>query len=252
MGTTRRQWLTAVSVGGTALILSGCANGNKAQSGEQSGKQSSEVDDDKKGGEVTATEDLMREHGVLRRALLIYQEVAPKLRSNPPGVAPDALQRAAKLFRAFGEDYHEKKLEEAYIFPAVKQAGGAAATLPDILTTQHQRGREITDYIIAVTSGGKLGAGNADALAKALETFVLMYENHAAREDTIIFPAWKQTLTAKQLDEMGEKFEEIEEQQFGGDGYEDAVKQIGDIEGLLGLTDISRFTAPPPPKVAGS
>jgi hemerythrin-like domain-containing protein len=252
MGTTRRQWLTAVGVGGTGLILSGCASGNKAQSGGQSGKQSPEDDDDKKGGEVTATEDLMREHGVLRRALLIYQEVAPKLRSDPPGVAPDALQKAAKLFRAFGEDYHEKKLEEAYIFPAVRQAGGAAAALPDVLTAQHQRGREITDYIIAVTTGAKLGAGNADALAKALETFVLMYENHAAREDTIIFPAWKQTLTAKQLDEMGEKFEEIEEQQFGGDGYEDAVKQIGDIEGLLGLADISQFTAPPPPKVAGS
>jgi len=37
-----------------------------------------------------------------------------------------------------------------------------------------------------------------------------MYRNHAAREDTIIFPAWKQTLTGKQLDEMNEKFEDIE------------------------------------------
>ena len=204
MGATRRQWLTAIGVGGAGLILSGCARGEKAQSGGQPGKQSSEGEEDKKGGEVTATEDLMREHGILRRALLVYQGVAPKLRSNPPGVPPDALQRTAKLFRAFGEDYHEKKLEEAYIFPAVKQAGGAAAALPDVLAAQHQRGREITDYIIAVTNGAKLGAGNADALAKALESFVLMYENHAAREDTIIFPAWKQTLTAKQLDEMGE------------------------------------------------
>src|SRR5438034_8737655 len=29
--------------------------------------------------EVTATEDLMREHGVIRRALLVYYEVIPKL-----------------------------------------------------------------------------------------------------------------------------------------------------------------------------
>jgi hypothetical protein len=47
---------------------------------------------------------------------------------------------------------------------------------------------------------------------------------------------------------MGEKFEEIEHQQFGEDGFENAVKQIGEIEGMLGLTDISQFTAPPPPK----
>ena len=40
--------------------------------------------------EVTATEDLMREHGVIRRALLVYFEVVPKLRQNPLGVDPGA------------------------------------------------------------------------------------------------------------------------------------------------------------------
>src|SRR5207249_1281789 len=137
---------------------------------------------------------------------------------------------------------------EAYIFPAVKQAGGPAAGYPDILVSQHQRGREITDYILAVTQGAKL-SGNADALEKALDAFVLMYQHHAAREDTIVFPAWKQTLTAKQLDEMGDKFEDIEQEQFGKDGFEDAVRQINDIEGSLGLSDLSQFTAPPPPKL---
>jgi hemerythrin superfamily protein len=81
-----------------------------------------------------------------------------------------------------------------------------------------------------------------------MESLVLMYRNHAALEDTLVFPAWKQTLPEKELDEMGEKFEEIEHQQFGEDGFDNAVKQIGEIEGMLGLTDISQFTAPPPPK----
>jgi hemerythrin-like domain-containing protein len=64
---------------------------------------------------VTATEDLMREHGVLRRALLVYSAAAVNLRGNPSSISSDALQKIAKLFRAFGEEYHEKKLEEAYI-----------------------------------------------------------------------------------------------------------------------------------------
>ena len=80
-----------------------------------------------------------------------------------------------------------------------------------------------------------------------MDSLVRMYRAHAAREDTIIFPAWKQTLTAKQLDELNDKFEEIEHQQFGGDGFEDAVRQIGDIEGNLGLADLAQFTAPTPP-----
>ena len=34
--------------------------------------------------EVTATEDLMREHGVLRRALLVYSESIPKIWFTAP------------------------------------------------------------------------------------------------------------------------------------------------------------------------
>jgi len=245
---TRRDFLRASAVISTGLLLSGYNSGHKSQAAQQGKNPSiSEEDEKAKGGEVTATEDLMREHGVLRRALLVYTAATATLRSNPAAVAPEALQKTAKLFRAFGEDYHEKKLEEAYIFPAVKQ-GGPAAGLPDILIVQHQRGREITDYILAVTRGAKLGVSNTEPLAKTLEAFVLMYRHHAAREDTIIFPAWKQTLTAKQLDEMSDKFEEIEHQQFGADGYEDAVKQISDIESSLGLADLAQFTAPPPPQ----
>src|ERR1044072_7751656 len=234
----RRRFLRASTIAGAGLVMAACKN---------SATDKDKSEDEEKSGEVTATEDLMREHGVLRRALLVYAETVPKLRRDPSSIPPDALQKTAKLFRAFGEDYHEKKLEETSIFPAIVKAGGAAAALPNILIAQHNRGREITDYILAATQGAKLGAANAEALAKALEGLVLMYQNHAAREDTIIFPAWKNTMSDEQLDQIGDKFEEIEQQQFGKDGYEDAVKQIGDIEGALGLSDLSQFTAPSPP-----
>jgi hemerythrin-like domain-containing protein len=58
-------------------------------------------------------------------------------------------KRTATLFRSFGEDYHEKKLEEAFLFPRIKEkaADTEAAKYVDILIEQHNRGREITDYI---------------------------------------------------------------------------------------------------------
>jgi hemerythrin-like domain-containing protein len=240
---SRREFLYASTVVGATILLNGCGQLNQGNLEKSAESEPSDL-----GGEVTATEDLMREHGILRRALLVYSAAAIKLRANPSAIAPDSLQKTAKLFRAFGEEYHEKKLEEAYIFPAVKKVSGEAAIYPDILVAQHNRGREITDYIISLTQDTKLGISNAEALAKSLEAFVLMYRNHAAREDTIIFPAWKQTMTGKQLDEMNDKFEDIEHEQFGADGFEDAVKQISAIESSLGLADISQFTAPPPPK----
>jgi len=198
--------------------------------------------------EVGAVEDLMREHGVLRRALLVYVETIPKLRANAANVDAGAIFRTAKLFRSFGEDYHERKLEEAHIFPAVRKAGGRAAAYVDVLIAQHNRGREITDYILAVTGKGAIGSDDAEPLARVFETFVLMYQNHAAREDTIVFPAWKEAFSERQLREMGDKFEDIERETFGKDGFEDAVRQIAQIEQALGFADLAQFTAPPPPK----
>ncbi|HUO91037.1 MAG TPA: hemerythrin domain-containing protein [Rhizomicrobium sp.] len=197
--------------------------------------------------EVGAVEDLMREHGVLRRALLVYFESVPKLRSAPAALDAGALHRAAKLFRDFGEDYHERKLEEAHIFPRIKSAGGPAASYVDILLDQHRRGREITQYILSVTASGRVATASAEPLARAFESFVPMYQNHAAREDTIVFPAWKDALSAKELDELGDQFEDIERAQFGGDGFEKSVHEIGAIEQALGFADLAQFTAPPPP-----
>ncbi|MBV9827052.1 MAG: hemerythrin domain-containing protein [Alphaproteobacteria bacterium] len=197
--------------------------------------------------EVGAVEDLMREHGVLRRALLVYSETATKLRGNT-AIDPKPIQTTAQLFRSFGEDYHEQKLEEAHIFPMVAKTGGPAATLVDTLKQQHDRGREITAYILSVTGKGAIGTGDVEPMARAFETFVLMYRNHAAREDTVVFPAWKEALSARQLREMGDKFENIERQQFGHDGFEDAVKQMAQIEQALGFADLAQFTAPAPPK----
>jgi hypothetical protein len=54
-------------------------------------------------------------------------------------------------------------------------------------------------------------------------------------------------MSQKQLDAMGDKFEEIEHQQFGKEGFDDAEHRISRIEGTLGLADLSQFTAPPPP-----
>ena len=107
-----------------------------------------------------------------------------------------ALQQTAKLFRTFGEDYHERMLEEQHIFPLIRKQGPELKHYADVLTEQHNRGREITDYILAVTNGPRISVVHVEPLAKVLDSFVLMYENHAAREDTIVFPAWKKTLDA--------------------------------------------------------
>lgn len=243
---SRRRFLRMSLAAGASAIAGGCSQANRSESAAE--KPSREKAEEK-GKELTAVEDLMREHGVLRRSLLVYAESAVKLRADPSSVVLSALQKNAVLFRSFGEQYHEKLLEEEHIFPALKKAGGPVSAISDILIAQHQRGREITDFVLAVTARTKLRAADAGPLAQAFDDLVRMYQHHAAIEDTVVFPAWKATLSEDQIDELNEKFEATEHQMFGQDGFEDAVRQIAEIEESLGLADLSQFTPPAPPKL---
>ena len=246
MDIKRRQLLTGISVAGAGVLLNACRN-TQPRSGGATNDEKGPAPGEVEPVEVTATEDLMREHGILRRALLVYREAAVRLRQDASSVPPDVLEKAANLFRVFGEDYHEKKLEEVFIFPALKKSPGAAAAYVDVLLAQHVRGREITDYLLSVSQADRIASNSVGPLATALESFVRMYEHHAAIEDTVVFPAWKATVGGNELDALGEKFEAIEHEQFGSDGFESALKRMEEIEESLGLSNLDMFTAPAPP-----
>src|SRR5438067_5179261 len=84
---------------------------------------------------VTAPEDLMKEHGVLNRCLLIYEEGLRRLDAGQdPG--PELFQHTADLIRRFVEQYHEKN-EENYIFPVFERAH-KLEDLVRTLKTQHE------------------------------------------------------------------------------------------------------------------
>src|SRR6266404_4394608 len=76
---------------------------------------------EKKEEEVSPPEDLMREHGVLKRILLIYGEAIRRLTADQE-LPVEVVLDAAKIIRSFVEDYHEK-LEENYLFPRFEKAG---------------------------------------------------------------------------------------------------------------------------------
>lgn len=236
----RRRWMVAAGVSTLGLAL-GAPLARAAE-----GKPMQEHEDEMA---VTAAEDLMREHGVLRRALLVYSEAATRLTQGKGEVSASALAQMARLFRQFGEDYHERGLEEAHVFPSLTKTGGPNVALAKTLIAQHERGRQITDFIAASTRGGHLPSGVAAPLGSALTDFVRMYQHHTAIEDTVIFPAWKQSISPAQYGELSEEFEELEHKLFGKDGFDDAVEQVFKAERAFGLADLSALTAPAPPKL---
>jgi len=187
--------------------------------------------------DVSTNEDLMREHGVLKRILIIYGEAASRLKS---GTAVDMalINKSATLIKTFIEDYHEK-LEEDHLFPRFEKAG-QLTDLTKVLRIQHQKGRLLTQRILANTKNQN--TRDHDLLTKDMLAFIRMYSPHEAREDTVLFPALHKLISKHEYDSLGEDFEKIERQHFGGDGFDIAVDQVTGIEKSLGIYDLNLFT----------
>jgi hemerythrin-like domain-containing protein len=189
---------------------------------------------------VTPPEDLMREHGVLKRILLIYREGLRRLDAGDQLPAQE-LNAGAAIIRSFIEDYHEQ-LEEQHVFPKLEKAG-KLADVTAVLRTQHARGRVLTDRVLAATSAAPaLDQAKRGDLARDLSAFIRMYEPHEAREDTVVFPTLRQVVPAKEFRDMADIFEDEEHRRFGQAGFEGVVDKVADIEKSLGIYDLSQFT----------
>jgi hemerythrin-like domain-containing protein len=196
--------------------------------------------EEKPAEEVGATEDLMREHGVLNRVLLIYEEGLRRLQRKEE-VAPDVFHSTATLVRKFVEDYHEK-LEENFIFPEFEKQK-KLVDLVTVLRKQHQAGRAVTDVILREATADRFRKEeNRQELVGATRAFNRMYRPHEAREDTVLFPALHKIVPAKRLKDLGEQFEKEEDRLFGDEGFEKTVDQVAAIEKQLGIYDLDQFT----------
>ena len=176
--------------------------------------------------DVSPAEDLMREHGLLNRVLLVYEECARRMEAGE--APPPALGQAAKIIRDFVESYHEK-LEEQFLFPRFRKPN-KLVDLVDTLQAQHEAGRKITASLLEKPSPAQLRA------------FIRMYRPHEAREDTILFPAFRTLIGEKEYDALGDRFEDREHELFGKSGFEGQVENVAGIERELGIYDLAQFT----------
>jgi len=234
---SRREWLQR----GTLLVLAGALPGwglsraaEAATPPRRPWKGAGAVP------EVTSVEDLMREHGVLRRTLLVYEAIRDRVQAGKE-FPPQVLVGAAGLIRKFVENYHEK-LEEGYVFPRFEKAG-QLVELVGVLRRQHQAGRGLTGEILKLAAPGGLKTPESrQQLTELLGLFLRMYRPHAAREDTVLFPAFRALVPAKEYTALGEEFEDREVALFGPEGFERMVGEVTGLEKQLGIYDLAQFT----------
>jgi hemerythrin-like domain-containing protein len=191
------------------------------------------------GQKVSPPEDLMQEHGVLRRIMLIYDNCKMQLINNQT-FQHNAISESAAIIRSFIEDYHEKQ-EEDYLFPIITRANQLSG-LVQILWIQHKAGRVITGKLLEICKSKSLTESENKQIVDLLAGFNKMYQPHAAWEDTVLFPAFRKIVSHKEYDKLGEEFEDNEHKLFGQDGFENVIKKVADIEKELGIFDLAQFT----------
>ncbi|MDB5388782.1 MAG: hypothetical protein JWM11_4428 [Planctomycetaceae bacterium] len=232
MANDRRQFLAATTLFGVGAMTSASSQLHGAEKDAEDKKQGED--------EISCSEDLMREHGVLNRILLIYEEGLQRLRGKSD-ITPDVFSAPATLVRKFVEDYHEK-LEEKFIFPEFEKQK-KLVDLVSILRKQHEAGRKATEVILRNSAPDQFRKEEArQEIVRSCEAFIRMYRPHEAREDTVLFPGLHKLVSAKRIAELGEQFEEQEHQLFGEEGFEKTVDQVAAIEKQLGIYDLALFT----------
>lgn len=188
--------------------------------------------------DISPNEDLMREHGVLERILVIYDASALRLDHGDRDVV-DPIRAAATITRQFVESYHERT-EEKYLFPELERAH-KLDDLVAVLRRQHDAGRGLTDRIMSLAQTSLADGRDRATMSAALRAYGAMFRPHIAREDTVVFPAFRE-VAGSAYAELGDKFEDEERRALGKDGYDHFLAKLPAIETAAGVADLGRFT----------
>lgn len=184
--------------------------------------------------EPTPTEDLMKEHGILNRIMLIYENVLFKIDSNIH-FDLQLVFDSATIVKEFIEEYHEP-MEEKYIFAFLLERNLHVELISELIK-QHRLSKIITGKIFKY-----INLTDLEKLSKYIKLFLYMYRAHESREDTIIFNQFRKIAGAELIKEIGEKFEESEHELFGVDGYGRLLDQVIKIEIKLNIYNLAIYT----------
>lgn len=184
--------------------------------------------------EPTPTEDLMREHSLLNRIMLIYENILFKIDSNI-NFDLQLVFDSATIVKEFIQEYHEP-LEEKYIFAFLVERNLHVELISELIK-QHRLSGVITEKIFKYVRLAEL-----PKLSKYIKLFIYMYRAHESREETIIFNEFRKIAGVKLMKEIGEEFEKSEHELFGADGYEGILNKVIKIEIKLDIYNLNTYT----------
>lgn len=189
---------------------------------------------------ISIGEDLMREHGLFNRLILLYKESAQRAKEN--GDSTDVLRSAAEITMEYIHEFHEE-FEENEVYPQFDD-NRKLHRITEIMEDQHETGKQITQAILDMTASGRsLDSASISTMGDLVMQFERMYIPHAAQEDTELWPALQEKEGYAGYMKMGAEMGEQEDEKFGEEYFDKLVTKVESLEKKLGIDDLAKFTA---------
>jgi hemerythrin-like domain-containing protein len=193
---------------------------------------------DKAMDKISATEELCIEHAMLDRIFLAMDHTL-KMAGSGKKADLSPIKKACGMIEAVVNQHH-MKIEEDEIYPKFAR-DAMLSPLVEEFKVQHDEARKMVARIdqLSRTAGGK---ANIDELNAVFTDLKDMLTAHAAREETVLFPAMQGTWAEKDLKALKETQEEHEEKLLGKDAGEKIYAMLGDVEASAGIDSVRDFT----------
>jgi len=233
---SRRNVITGAGLAAGATLVLG-QNAWAAQPQKDTSATRTRTDTSEK-MEASIAEELMRQHAVANRLLLVYDTaVTPELGTDKP--SGPAVTSAAQMLRSTVDDFHVK-FEEEHIFPLL-QKSGKMGDLINTLREQHAAARTLTDEILKAREEGG-GRPASEALARNIRAYVHMLQAHTAYEETLLYPQIRTVASASQYDQLNKALQDMSRTALGAQGFAGLVTKVGELEKSAGITSLAQFT----------
>ena len=182
---------------------------------------------------VSASEDLFRDHAVIRRLLLVFSYFSRRIR-HKEDYDERVLFDAAKLFGEFGS-YHADE-EEKLVFPLFRDTYLQPITKG--YEQDHVEVKALTAQLITLTKRSSYREAKAYSILDAL---VALYTAHAAHEDLSIIARLGSFISVDRTAKLVADMEQFERDRIGPKGFDQAVEMLSKIERPLGINTTALY-----------
>ncbi|MCX7920894.1 MAG: hemerythrin domain-containing protein [Clostridia bacterium] len=164
---------------------------------------------------------LVNEHARIKSFIGLIPKICRIVETNPEMGRPLVLE-SINFIRNYADRFHHAK-EEDILFKYTDENFDIIRVMLEDHTTARGIVRAILDA---------LQDGDSAAITKALTGYGHLLTEHIAKEDEVLYPWINRNLTIRQIDELAEKFNSVEES-FGNDIEEKADKFIESLRKIV-------------------